>query len=415
MENENENAFSSLRLRHITGGITAPLGFMAAGIHCGIKISGLDLALIYSNKPSICAALFTTNKVKAAPVLISEKKIKQNNGNIRAIIINSGNANACTGKKGLNDAKTMCKKTAELLKLNENEVIVASTGVIGVSLPIDKITAGIIKFDTRLSSTGSQYAANAILTTDKKIKETSIIMRLGRKSVKIGGIAKGSGMINPNMATMLCFLTTDINITLPLLNSALKESVQDTFNKITVDGDTSTNDMVVIMTNKSANNDLIDKRNEDYYAFVHGLKKVCKDLAYMIVRDGEGVNKVIKIEVTNGKNEKECEQAARTVANSLLVKTAIAGADPNWGRIVCAVGYSGVKFDSKKLQIYLNGILVYNNEMQANYDEENLISTLIKDYIKIKINLGLKNNNSATILSSDLTEEYVKINTKYRT
>ncbi|HOK39821.1 MAG TPA: bifunctional glutamate N-acetyltransferase/amino-acid acetyltransferase ArgJ [bacterium] len=413
MTKEKKIDLNLLRLRHINGGITAPLGFMASGIHCGIKISGLDLALIYSNTPAIAAAMFTTNKIKAAPIIVSQKHIKK--GDIRAIIINSGNANACTGKKGLKDAEKMCEATANLLKIKKEQVLVASTGVIGVPLPIDKIIQGIEKFETRLSSTGSQLAANAIMTTDQKIKETSVIMRLGAKSVKIGGIAKGSGMINPNMATMLAFLTTDVNISLPMLKSALKESVDETFNKITIDGDRSTNDMVAIIASKKAQNYIIDKKNNDYEMFVYALKKVCKDLAYMIVADGEGVKKVIKIEVENGKTDKECELVARTIANSLLVKTAIAGADPNWGRILAAIGYSGAKFEPKKLQINIQGILVYNNEEPTNYEEPKLIEALQKDYIKIKINLGLKNNTSAVILTSDLTEDYVKINSRYRT
>lgn len=409
---KNDN-LSSLRLRHISGGITAPLGFMASGVQCGIKRTSPDLALIYSNIPSICSAVFTTNKIKAAPVLVSSRKVKK--GDVRAIIINSGNANACTGEQGLKDAKLMCKHTAKLLKIKESEVIVASTGVIGVALPIDKVLLGISKFDKRLSSSGSSLAANAIMTTDKKPKETSIIMRLGHKTVKIGAIAKGSGMINPNMATMLCFITTDVKISKEMLDEALKEAVDDTFNKITIDGDTSTNDMVAIMTNHSAKNIIIDKKDEDYYSFVYGLKKVAKDISYMIVADGEGVSKTITVKVTNGKKDKDCEKVARTISNSLLVKTAIAGCDPNWGRIVAAIGYSEVPFDKKNLQIYINGILIYNNETGTNYDETNLISLLSKDSVKIKVNLGYEDDTYSKIITSDLTEEYVKINSKYRT
>jgi glutamate N-acetyltransferase / amino-acid N-acetyltransferase len=411
--NTKEIDLSSLRLRHITGGITSPLGFMAAGLQCGIKTTNLDLALIYSNIPSIASAVFTTNKIKAAPVVISSRKAKK--GDIRAIIINSGNANACTGEEGTKSAKLMCKHTAKLLKIKESQVLVASTGVIGVPLPIDKVITGIEKFENRLSSTGSSFAANAIMTTDKKIKETSIMMRIGHKIIKIGAIAKGSGMINPNMATMLCFITTDVNITKKLLDEAIKETVNETFNKITIDGETSTNDMVAIMTNKSAKNLIIDKKDEDYYAFVYGLKKVCKDISYMIVADGEGVSKTVVVKVTKGKSDKDCDKAARVIANSLLVKTAIAGSDPNWGRIVAALGYSGVPFDKKNLQIYINGVLIYNNEIATNYDEKNLINQLQKESVKIKINLGYDKDTYAIIISSDLTEEYVRINARYRT
>lgn len=412
-KNNKDINLSSLRLRHISGGITSPLGFMASGVQCGVKTSNLDLALIYSNIPSICSAVFTTNKIKAAPVLVSSRKVK--NGDIRAIIINSGNANACTGAEGMTAAKKMCKHTAKLLKIKESQVLVASTGVIGVPLPIDKVISGISKFENRLSSSGSSLAANAIMTTDKKIKETSIMMRLGHKIIKIGAIAKGSGMINPNMATMLCFITTDANISKPMLDEALKETVNETFNKITIDGETSTNDMVAIMTNNSAKNIIIDKKDEYYYGFVYGLKKICKDISYMIVEDGEGVTKTVVVKVTNGKKDKDCEKAARIIANSLLVKTAIAGGDPNWGRILAALGYSGVAFDIKNLQIYINGVLIFNNEQATNYDEENLIAQLEKDSVKIKVNLGYDLDTYSIIITSDLTEEYVKINSKYRT
>jgi len=328
--------------------IVLPLGFKVWGIHCGIKKLKKDLGLIYSEKKANASAVFTTNKVKAAPVILSMKNIKDNE--IQAVIVNSGNANACTGEKGYSDAISMAEKTAQILNLQSEDVFVSSTGVIGVPLPIEKILNGIESFskNTDLSAEDLLSFAESIMTTDTfpKINSTQVV--IGGKKITITGIAKGSGMIHPNMATMLSFILTDANITKSALNKALKHSVDDSFNMITVDGDTSTNDTVLILANKQAKNEEITEFSHDYKLFQKALYEVVENLAKKIVIDGEGATKFLEVQVKNSKTKEDAKLISRSIAKSNLVKTAIHGEDANWGRVLAAAGYSGGNFDPDK-------------------------------------------------------------------
>lgn len=393
-------------------GITYPEGIKAAGINCGIRLNRKDLALIYSEKLAQAGAMFTTNKFKAAPLWVTEKNLSLSGGKLQAVLINSGIANACTGEKGLKDAWETVNYVSEGLKIDKEYVAVTSTGKIGEFLPLKKIETGLKEAISKLSTSGGAEAAEAILTTDTKKKEVAVCFKLGTQEVKIGGMAKGSGMIHPNMATMLGFITSDISIKGELLKEALQQVVEKSFHMISVDGDTSTNDMVLLMANDLAGNKLIDKKEADYYKFLEALQYVAEYLAKCIVRDGEGATKMIEVVVQNAVSFNEAKKVAKAVINSPLVKTAIFGHDPNWGRILAAVGYSGAQVEPDKVDLYLKEKIVENGQ-PLKFSHQEVHSYLkSNDEIQIKIDLKM-GQESATAWGCDLTYDYVKINTKY--
>ena len=396
----------------VKGGITYPKGIKAAGVKCGIRFNRKDLALIYSEKAADAWGTFTTNKFKAAPLVVTEKNLSLSGGKLQAVLINSGIANACTGEKGLKDAWEMADYVSQGLKIKKEHVAVTSTGKIGEFLPLDKIKAGVEKVISCLDYTGGAEAAEAILTTDTKKKEIAVCFKLGNQEVKIGAMAKGSGMIHPNMATMLGFITSDISIKGELLQEALKQVVEKTFNMISVDGDTSTNDMVLLMANGLAGNKLIDKRDVDYYKFLSALQHVAEYLAKCIAKDGEGATKMIEVEVQNAVSFGEAKKVAKAVINSPLVKTAVFGKDPNWGRILAAVGYSGAEVVPNKIDLYLKEKIVEDGQ-PLKFSRRAIHEYLkLSDEIKILVDLKM-GKESATAWGCDLSYDYVKINTKY--
>jgi len=394
------------------GGVTAPLGFAAAGIYCGIRKVKKDIAMIVSEVPATVAGVFTLNKTQAAPVSVD--KIQLGRSSIcSGIVVNSGNANACTGERGLNDAWEMVKSTARVLKVPENQIMVSSTGVIGQYMPMEKILPAIGELAKTLSRTGSKDAAEAIMTTDTFSKEVAVQFTLGASVVTVGGIAKGSGMIAPNMATMLAFVTTDIAIPQNLLMKALKSANNRSFNRITVDGDMSTNDKVLILANGMAKNKPFAENSEEYLLFAAALEYVLIKLAKMIAKDGEGATKLIEIMVKGARSEDEAAQAARAVANSNLVKTAMHGADANWGRILAAVGYSGIDFNPDDVEISFGDLPILRKNYEIVLDEEKAKEILMRDSINIVVNLH-QGDQFARFWTCDLTKEYVHINASYR-
>ncbi len=395
----------------ISGGLTAVPGIKAAGVYCGIKKNKKDLALIYSKVPAVGAGVFTTNLIKAAPVLVSAKNVKGKEA--RAIVVNSGNANACSGQRGLKDAETMVNLTAQALNLEPEQVLVASTGVIGQFLPMDKVEKGIEMAVQALTEDGGTDAAEAILTTDTIKKETAYTFELSGKKVTIGAAAKGSGMICPNMATMLAFLTTDVKISKPLLEKALLDSVKMSYNLITVDGDTSTNDMVLIMANGLAGNPEITEEGEDYQEFLKALNFVNREMAIQIIRDGEGTTKLIEVTIKNVPDYKMGRKLSMGILNSNLVKTAFFGEDANWGRIITAMGYSCKDFIPEKVDIFLGNLQVMKNGVGLVFDEVKAKEILSHKEIKVLIDLKL-GSEEITAWGSDLSYQYVTINSSYR-
>lgn len=396
--------------------ITDVPGFLAAGIHCGIKKSGKkDLCIIYSEYPSVAAATFTTNKVKAAPILVNMEHIKSEY--IRAVVVNSGVANACTGEKGIEDAYEMAQITSKKLNVKKNEVIVASTGVIGTYLPMDIIKNGIEKASSCISKDGGLDAAEAIMTTDTFIKKCTVEIEIDDKKVLISGIAKGSGMIHPNMATMLSFVVTNANISKSMLSKALKESVNDSYNMISVDGDTSTNDMVLVLANGQAGNEIIDSEDKNYIEFKKALHYVNCELSKQIAKDGEGATKLIEVCVNNAKTIEDAKILAKSVIKSSLVKAAFFGSDANWGRIICSLGYSGADFEPENVSISFKGqkdeICIVENGMGTAFDEGEAKKILDENYIRVIINLKDGEYN-AKAWGCDLSYDYVKINGSYR-
>jgi len=393
-------------------GITYPLGIKAAGINCGIRLNKKDLALIYSDKLADAVAMYTTNKFKAAPLVVTEKNLSLSGGKLKAVLINSGIANACTGEKGLKDAWETVSYVSQGLNIKKEHVAVFSTGKIGEFLPLNKIKAGVEKVISGLDYAGGEEAAEAILTTDTRKKEVAVNFVLGGKEVRIGGMAKGSGMINPHMATMLGLVTSDVSINLDLLKSALRQVVEKTFNMISVDGDTSTNDMVIVMANGLAENRMMEEKDDNYYKFYQALYFVLEYLAKCIAKDGEGATKMIEVEVKNALSFVEAKKVAKAVINSPLVKTAIFGNDPNWGRILAAVGYSGAEVVADKVDLYLKEKIVENGQ-PLKFSRQNIHEYLdSSNEIKIVIDLKMGEEN-ATAWGCDLTYDYVKINTKY--
>ncbi len=404
-------------MKTINGGVCAAKGFTASGVHCGIRKSRekKDLALIYSEVCGTCAAVYTTNLVKGAPIKVTKENIS--NGKAQAIICNSGNANTCNAD-GPDVARKTCELVAAELGIDKNDVVVASTGVIGQPLDIEPIKNGIPSLVKELSNDGTDAAAEGIMTTDTKQKEAAVEFEIGGKKCRIGGIAKGSGMIHPNMATMLVFITSDVAITSEMLKKALKGDVANTFNMISVDGDTSTNDMVVVLANGLAKNDIIDSEGEKFDAFMKALNTVTVSLCQKIAGDGEGATKLLECCVTGGKDEKTAKTVAKSVICSSLLKAAMFGADANWGRVLCAIGYSGADVDVEIIDVSFESaagkILVCENGAGVDFSEEKAKEILLQDEIKILVDLK-DGDASATAWGCDLTYDYVKINGDYRT
>ena len=394
-------------------GITFPKGFSAAGVKAGIKKSGNpDLAVIYTKTEAVVAGTFTQNQVAAAPVFASKKVVAT--GTAHAVVSNSGCANACTGAVGDADAKKTQEVAAAALGCNPLDVIVGSTGVIGVPLPMDKVEAGVKQAISELDPDGSEKAANAIITTDTHTKSCSTTITVGGKEVRFGAIAKGSGMIRPNMATMLCYITTDLAIDQKLLQEALSTVVETTFNMISIDGDMSTNDMVIVMANGEAGNAKITEKGADYDKVVEVLHAISEGMAERIASDGEGATKFLKIHVHGTKSFADAKTVGMAVANSPLVKTAFFGEDPNWGRVICAVGYAGVPMDPEKTVVSFGGIPVYAHGVGANADKDALAKAMAEHDIVIDIDLA-DGPEEATVFSCDFSYEYVKINGEYHT
>lgn len=397
--------------------LTDVRGIKAWGAHMGIKSKRRDIALIYSEKPASAAAVFTQNLVCAEPIKLSRKHIKD--GIIQAIIINSGNANACTGKKGWEGAVAMAEKTAEELGIPVESVLVASTGLIGEPFPTKKVLKGITECVSKLSDReiAGSLAANAILTTDTFAKEGFSEFEIDGIDVRMGGIAKGSGMIHPNMATMLSFIVCDVAIKQELLDKALRIAVNKTFNMITVDGDTSTNDMVSILCNGMAENKIIDEEDERYDLFLEHLIKLCKHLAMLIVSDGEGSTKLIEYRVEGAKTEEGARQIVRTISDSSLVKTAIFGTDPNWGRIFAAAGRAGVPFDPDKVDLYFGSgksVQILEKGQPTDHSREEVKKEMKTSTISITLSLN-EGSAEAVGWGSDLSYEYIRINAEYTT
>ena len=390
-----------------SGTVTSPKGFLAGAVKAGIKSQEeLDLAILCSEKPCVAAGVFTTTAIKAAPVILSQKHLK--NKSARAIVVNSGCANACTGDSGMADAVDMAKLVAEKLGLSTEDVLVASTGVIGVPLPMERIRAGIR--EVVLTKEGGHELARAIMTTDTFPKEIAMSVDAKPGEFTIGGVAKGAGMIHPDMATMLCFLTTDAVVDARFLQAALQKAVDVSFNMITIDGDTSPSDTVVILANGLAGTETINGRNGEL--FQEALDEVCLYLAKCVARDGEGATKLIEVTVEGALNEEQARLAARTIAGSPLLKAAIHGNDPNWGRIVAALGRSGAKVNERKLDVYLNDVCVMKQGSPVPFDRQELGTSLAGKEVSVRLYLNL-GRGKAVAWGCDLSEEYVTINSAY--
>jgi len=400
-------------MKIIPGNICTPKGFLSSGVYAGIKKKSdkKDVALIYSQKPATAAGVTTINLMKAAPVILTEKFLES--GHLQAVVINSGNANACTGLQGMQDAEMMAATAATALHIAPTAVAVASTGVIGVPLPIEKVVVGIQDAAQQLKI-DDEDAANAILTTDTFVKSSAVSCEIHGKTVTIGGIAKGSGMIHPMMATMLGFVTTDLAITPAALKSALIEANDDSFHMITVDGDTSTNDMLLVLANGMAENtEISDTQSAEYKLFTAALKFVCVDLAKKIALDGEGATKLIEVNLTGATTKEEARQAARAVCRSSLVKSAVFGEDANWGRVASALGASRVKLNPEKLTVLLGDLMLLKDGMPLPFDEAVASKILKEKTIIFHADLGV-GSGKATAWGCDLTYDYVKINASYR-
>lgn len=401
-------------MKKIDGWVTTPQGFLAAGVKAGIKASGNhDVAVIYSTVPAATGAVFTQNKMCAAPVLVSRKVAAKSY--VQAIVVNSGCANACTGEQGLKDAEAMQAQTAELLGVENDAVYVCSTGVIGHFMPMEKLAKGIADAVDAMDETGGESCAMAIQTTDTFIKHAAYEFELGGKTVKIAGIAKGAGMIHPNMATMLTFLTTDVAVAPDVLKRAVKAAADKSFNMVVVDGDTSTNDSMIVLANGLAENEIIvSEEHPDYPAFFEALLACAQDLAKMIARDGEGATKFLEVNVAGAATWEEAKTAAMAIAKSPLVKTAFFGKDPNWGRIVCAAGYSGAQMEPDKVNLEIGGVRLVEKGMNCNVPLESLKDIMEQHDISMKIDLGA-GKEEATVWTCDFSYEYVKINGEYHT
>ena len=400
-------------VRIISGGITAPRGFRAAGVACGIKArGGLDLALIVSDTPAHAAAVFTTNRAVAAPVVVSRRQLAASGGNVSAVVVNSGCANACTGPDGTADAESMTRLTGAALACDAGAVLVASTGVIGVKLDMAKVRQGITAAAAVLAATGGGDAARAIMTTDPFPKEAAAECQTPGGAFRIGGIAKGSGMIEPKMATMLAFVTTDAVVEAALLQRALKAAVDDTFNAITVDGECSTNDCVFALANGAS---AVRLGETDYPLLVDALTSVCRPLAVGIVRGGEGATKLITVRVLGAASAQDARQAARAIANSLLVKTAIHGGDPNWGRLIAVAGRSGSDFVLDRAAVRIGPVELFSGGVPHDERADAAAEYLKGRDIVVEVDLGTGGAGCSEMWTCDLSAEYVRINAEYRT
>ena len=403
----------------ITGGVTAAKGFMAAGVEAGIKYQNRkDMAMVYSKTPCRAAGVFTTNVVKAAPVLW-DKEVVESEWEAQAIVVNSGIANACTGKLGYEYCRETAGAAADALEISPQSVLICSTGVIGMQLPMEKMTEGV-RMLAKAIKPGEEAgtdAAKAIMTTDTRNKQVAVKVMIGGKEVTIGGMCKGSGMIHPNMCTMLAFVTTDVNISKKLLQEALSADVQDTFNMVSVDGDTSTNDTLLVLANGQAENPEITEKGADYDTFVEALHYVNETLAKKIAGDGEGATALFEVKVIHADNKEDAKTLAKSVITSSLTKAALFGHDANWGRILCALGYSGAKFDPEAIELYLESsagkILIFKDGMAADYSEEEATRILSCSEVTALVDMKM-GEAKATAWGCDLTYDYVKINADYR-
>ena len=406
-------------MKIITGGVTAAKGFQAASTAAGIKYQGrTDMAMVYSEKPCVAAGTFTTNIVKAAPVKW-DQEIVYKHPTAQVIICNSGIAHACTGEEGFSYCRATAKAAAETLKVDENSVLVASTGVIGMQLPIEKLSDGVKAMVPKLQGTleAGNEAAKAIMTTDTREKEVAVQIEIGGKTVTIGGMCKGSGMIHPNMCTMLGFVTTDVCISKQLLQEALSQDVKDTYNMVSVDGDTSTNDTVLLLANGMAENPEISEKNEDYQKFCEALNYINTTLAKKIAGDGEGATALFEVKIIGAESKEQAVTLSKSVVTSSLTKAAIYGHDANWGRILCAMGYSGAQFDPEKVDLYFESkagkIQIIENGVAVDYSEEEATKILSEDAVTAIADIKM-GDCSATAWGCDLTYDYVKINADYR-
>ena len=403
----------------ITGGVTATKGFLAAGVEAGIKYQNRkDMAMVYSKTPCRAAGVFTTNVVKAAPVLW-DKEVVESEWEAQAIVVNSGIANACTGKLGYEYCRETAGAAADALEISPQSVLICSTGVIGMQLPMEKMTEGV-RMLAKAIKPGEEAgtdAAKAIMTTDTRNKQVAVKVTIGGKEVTIGGMCKGSGMIHPNMCTMLAFVTTDVNISKKLLQEALSADVQDTFNMVSVDGDTSTNDTLLVLANGQAENPEITEKGADYDTFVEALHYVNETLAKKIAGDGEGATALFEVKVIHADNKEDAKTLAKSVITSSLTKAALFGHDANWGRILCALGYSGAKFDPEAIELYLESsagkILIFKDGMAADYSEEEATRILSCSEVTALVDMKM-GEAEATAWGCDLTYDYVKINADYR-
>ena len=406
-------------MKKIEGGITAAKGFLAASAAAGIKYKDRkDMAMIYSQVPCQAAGTFTTNVVKAAPVKWDQKLVKES-GEAQAVVINAGIANACTGAEGYSYCKATAQAAAEALGVDENSVLVASTGVIGMQLPMDRLTAGIRMMAPLLSDTqeSGTEAAKAIMTTDTEKKEVAVEFEAGGKTVTIGGMCKGSGMIHPNMCTMLAFVTTDLAISRELLQEALSQDIKDTYNMISVDGDTSNNDTVLLLANGMAGNPVITEKNEDYYDFCQSLNVVNETLAKKMAGDGEGCTALFEVKIIGAESKQQAVTLAKSVITSNLTKAAIFGHDANWGRILCAMGYSGAQFDPERVDLFFESaagkLKIIENGVALDYSEEEATRILSEPEVTAVADVKM-GDQTATAWGCDLTFDYVKINADYR-
>ncbi len=403
----------------ITGGVTAAKGFLAAGVEAGIKYQNRkDMAMVYSKTPCRAAGVFTTNVVKAAPVLW-DKEVVESEWEAQAIVVNSGIANACTGKLGYEYCRETAGAAADALEISPQSVLICSTGVIGMQLPMEKMTEGV-RMLAKAIKPGEEAgtdAAKAIMTTDTRNKQVAVKVTIGGKEVTIGGMCKGSGMIHPNMCTMLAFVTTDVNISKKLLQEALSADVQDTFNMVSVDGDTSTNDTLLVLANGQAGNPEITEKGADYDTFVEALHYVNETLAKKIAGDGEGATALFEVKVIHADNKEDAKTLAKSVITSSLTKAALFGHDANWGRILCALGYSGAKFDPEAIELYLESsagkILIFKDGMAADYSQEEATRILSCSEVTALVDMKM-GEAEATAWGCDLTYDYVKINADYR-
>lgn len=407
------------KITKIEGGVTAAKGFFSASCMAQIKYTDrLDMAMVYSNLPCVSAGTYTTNLVKAAPV-VWDRKITDGDGMVQAIVVNAGIANACTGKEGLDYCEQTANEAASVLGIKPEEVLVASTGVIGKQLPMEKIKAGVHKLKENLSDSleSASLSAEAIMTTDTIKKEIALEFEIAGTKVKMGGMCKGSGMIHPNMCTMLGFMTTDVAIDKALLLKALREDVVDTFNMVSVDGDTSTNDSFIVLANGQAKNKLIDSEGEDYKTFKEALHQINVELAKMMAGDGEGATALFEVKVVGAQSKDQARTLAKSVVTSSLTKAAIFGHDANWGRILCALGYSGEKFDPDHMELWFESnegkILIYKDGNAVDFSEEDATNILSAKEVTALVDIQM-GEETATAWGCDLTYDYIRINADYR-